>query len=180
MKRMLAYSSISHAGYMLMTISANQSSTTSTILYYSLAYTLATVTAFAIFKIVSEYQTGRVEKPENFQAFEGLAKQNPLLAFCLTISLLSLAGIPLTAGFWGKFFVFADTFHRNITYSIIVAVLMSAVGIYYYFKGIIAAYFKTSEMEVIYIPGLYQVALIMSTLATLILGIYPTIVKSLF
>jgi NADH-quinone oxidoreductase subunit N len=57
---------------------------------------------------------------------------------------------------------------------------MSAVGIYYYFKGIIAAYFKTSEMEVIYIPGLYQVALIMSTLATLILGIYPTIVKSLF
>jgi NADH-quinone oxidoreductase subunit N len=180
MKRMLAYSSISHAGYMLMTVSANQASTTSTILYYSLAYTLATVTAFAIFKIVSEYQAGRVEKPENFQAFEGLAKQNPLLAFCLTISLLSLAGIPLTGGFWGKFFVFADTFHRNITYSIIVAILMSAVGIYYYFKGIIAAYFKTSELETIYVPVLYKIALVVSTLGTLVLGLYPSIVKSLF
>ena len=180
MKRMLAYSSISHAGYMLMTVSANQSSTTSTILYYSLAYTLATVTAFAIFKIVSEYQTGRVEKPENFQAFEGLAKQNPFLAFCLSVSLLSLAGIPLTGGFWGKFFVFADTFHRNITYSIIVAILMSAVGIYYYFKGIIAAYFKSSELETIQIPALYKIALVLSTLGTLVLGLYPTIVKTLF
>jgi NADH-quinone oxidoreductase subunit N len=145
-----------------------------------LAYTLATVTAFAIFKIVSEYQTGRVEKPENFQAFEGLAKQNPLLAFCLSVSLLSLAGIPLTGGFWGKFFVFADTFHRNITYSIIVAILMSAVGIYYYFKGIIAAYFKSSELETIHIPALYKIALVLSTLGTLVLGLYPTIVKTLF
>ncbi|MFM6943385.1 MAG: NADH-quinone oxidoreductase subunit N, partial [Aquirufa sp.] len=91
-KRMLAYSSISHAGYMLLTVSANQASTTSTILYYSLSYTLATIVAFGVVMLVAEYQTGRTEKPENFSSFEGLAKQNPGLAFCFTIALLSLAG----------------------------------------------------------------------------------------
>jgi NADH-quinone oxidoreductase subunit N len=179
-KRMLAYSSISHAGYMLLTVSARQSSTTSSILFYSLAYTLATLTAFAVFKLVSEYQTGRTEKPENFQSFEGLAKQNPFLAFCFTVSLLSLAGIPLTAGFWGKFFVFTDTFNRNIIYPIILAILMSAVGIYYYFKGIIAVYFKQGDIQKIEISTLYQVALGLTTLGTLVLGLFPNIVKSLF
>jgi NADH-quinone oxidoreductase subunit N len=111
LKRMLAYSSISHAGYMLITVSAKQLSTPSTILYYSLSYTLATIVAFGVVMLVAEYQTGRTEKPENFSSFEGLAKQNPGLAFCFTVSLLSLAGIPLTAGFWGKFFVFSDIFN---------------------------------------------------------------------
>jgi NADH-quinone oxidoreductase subunit N len=179
-KRMLAYSSISHAGYLLMTVSAKQFSSTSTILYYSLSYTLATVAAFAVLIIVSEYQTGRKEKPENYTSFEGLAKNNPGLAFCFTISLLSLAGIPLTAGFWGKFFIFSDTFNRNIVYPVILAVLMSAVGIYYYFKGIIAIYFKNGEIEKIEIPLLFKLALWFCTISTLILGIYPTIVKSVF
>ncbi|NBW04191.1 MAG: NADH-quinone oxidoreductase subunit N, partial [Cytophagia bacterium] len=145
-KRMLAYSSISHAGYMLMTVSAMQSSSTSTVLYYSLSYTLATVAAFAVLILVSEYQTGRKEKPEDYSSFEGLAINNPGLAFCFTISLLSLAGIPLTAGFWGKFFIFSDSFNRNIIYPVILAILMSAVGIYYYFKGIIAMYFKNGDI----------------------------------
>ena len=179
-KRMLAYSSISHAGYMLMTVSARQATSNSTILYYSLAYTLATLTAFAVFKIVSEYQAGRVEKPENFQSFEGLAKANPYLAFCLTVALLSLAGIPLTAGFWGKFFVFTDTFNRNIVYPIVLAILMSAVGIYYYFKGIIAVYFKQGDIQKIELSPLYQIALGLTTLGTLALGLFPNLVKSLF
>jgi NADH-quinone oxidoreductase subunit N len=177
---MLAYSSISHAGYMLMTVSARQATSNSTILYYSLAYTLATLIAFAVFKIVSEYQAGRVEKPENFQSFEGLAKANPYLAFCLTVALLSLAGIPLTAGFWGKFFVFADTFNRNIIYPIVLAILMSAVGIYYYFKGIIAVYFKQGDIQKIELSPLYQIALGLTTLGTLVLGLFPNLVKSLF
>jgi NADH-quinone oxidoreductase subunit N len=177
---MLAYSSISHAGYMLMTVSARQESSNSTILFYSLAYTLATLTAFAVFKLVSEHQTGRVEKPEHFQSFEGLAKSNPFLAFCFTVAMLSLAGIPLTAGFWGKFFVFSDTFNRNIIYPVVLAILMSAVGIYYYFKGIIAVYFKQGEIEKIEVSPLYQVALVLTSLGTLVLGLFPNIVKSLF
>ncbi len=179
-KRMLAYSSISHAGYMLLTVSARQATSTSTILFYSLAYTMATLTAFAVFKLVSEHQTGRVEKPDHFQSFEGLAKANPLLAFCFSVAMLSLAGIPLTAGFWGKFFVFSDAFNRNIIYPVVLAIAMSAVGIYYYFKGIIAVYFKQGDIQKIEMSTLYQVALGLSTLSTLILGLFPNIVKSLF
>ena len=179
-KRMLAYSSISHAGYMLMTVSAMQSSSTSTVLYYSLSYTLATVAAFAVLILVSEYQTGRKEKPEDYSSFEGLAINNPGLAFCFTISLLSLAGIPLTAGFWGKFFIFSDSFNRNIIYPVILAILMSAVGIYYYFKGIIAMYFKNGDIEKIEVPILFKIALWFCTIATLVLGVYPNLVKSLF
>jgi len=179
-KRMLAYSSISHAGYMLLTVSANQTSTPSTILYYSLSYTLATIVAFGIVMLVAEYQTGRTEKPENFTSFEGLAKQNPGLAFCFTISMLSLAGIPLTAGFWGKFFVFSDIFTRHVYYPVILAIVMSAVGVYYYFKGIIAIYFKEGKIEHIELPGLVKFAMWTCTIGTLILGVYPSIVKTLF
>lgn len=179
-KRMLAYSSISHAGYMLITVAANQVSTTSTILFYSLSYTLATITAFGVYKIVSEYQAGRVENPSYVSSFDGLAKENPFLAFCFTVSLLSLAGIPLTAGFWGKFFVFTDAFNRNILYPVVVAILMSAVGIYYYFKGIIAAYFKTGDIQAIEIPIIVRVSLLLSTFGTILLGVYPSLLKGLF
>jgi NADH-quinone oxidoreductase subunit N len=165
---------------MLMTVNAKQISSTSTILYYSLSYTLATVAAFAVLIIVSEYQTGRKEKPEDYSSFEGLAKNNPGLAFCMTISLLSLAGIPLTAGFWGKFFIFSDSFSRNVIYPVILAILMSAVGIYYYFKGIIAMYFKNGDIDRIEVPLLFKIALWFCTVATLALGVYPNIVKSLF
>lgn len=179
-KRMLAYSSISHAGYMLLTVSAKQASTPSTILYYSLSYTLATIVAFGVVMLVAEYQTGRKEKPENFSSFEGLAKQNPGLAFCFTIALLSLAGIPLTAGFWGKFFVFSDIFNRHVYYPVILAIVMSAVGVYYYFKGIIAIYFKEGDIERIELPGLVKFAMWACTLGTLVLGVYPSLVKNLF
>ncbi|RVU25781.1 NADH-quinone oxidoreductase subunit N [Sandaracinomonas limnophila] len=179
-KRMLAFSSISHAGYMLLTVCANQPSTSSNILYYSLAYTLATAVSFAVLMVVAEYQTGRTEKPENFDALNGLAKNNPSLAFAFTVALLSLAGIPLTAGFWGKFFVFTDMFNKNLTYPIIIAVLMSAVGIYYYFKGIISVYFNSGEIEKIETSFLFKIALWSACIGTLVLGIYPTLLKSIF
>lgn len=179
-KRMLAFSSISHAGYMLLTVCANQPTTSSNILYYSLAYTLATAVSFAVLMVVAEYQTGRVDKPENFSSLNGLAKNNPDLAFAFTIAILSLAGIPLTAGFWGKFFVFNDMFSKNLTYPIIIAVLMSAVGIYYYFKGITSVYFNNGTIEKIETPFLFKFALWTASIGTLVLGIYPTIVKSIF
>jgi NADH-quinone oxidoreductase subunit N len=179
-KRMLAFSSISHAGYMLLTVCANQTTTASNILYYSLAYTLATAVSFAVVMIVAEYQTGRTDQPENFTSLNGLAKNNPDLAFAFTIAILSLAGIPLTAGFWGKFFVFNDMFNKNLTYPIIIAVLMSAIGLYYYFKGITAVYFNSGSIEKIQTPFLFKFALWFACIGTLVLGIYPTIVKSIF
>ncbi len=179
-KRMLAYSSISHAGYMLITIIATQKSTNASILYYSLAYTLATITAFGVFKIVSEYQTGRSDNPENTQAFTGLAKNNPLLALSFSIALISLAGIPLTAGFWGKFYVFRDLFNKDVLYPVIIGILTSCIGIFYYFKPIIAVYTKEKEIEKIELPIIIKLTLILTTFMTILLGLYPSLVKELF
>jgi NADH-quinone oxidoreductase subunit N len=179
-KRMMAFSSISHAGYLLMTVTSNQATTQSSILFYSLAYSIATVTAFAVMILVSENKTSNGKPDESFDAFKGLAKNNPLLAFVLTVSMLSLAGIPLTAGFWGKFFIFSDGFKRGLFLDLIVAVLMSAVGVYYYFKPIIASYMKEGDIQDITIKPIYKLTLIITTILTILLGLMPDLVKSIF
>lgn len=179
-KRMMAYSSISHAAYLLIPIIAKTEASASSILFYSLSYTLATITSFGVFILVSEANIKEGKPNEEFSIFDGLAKNNPLLAICLTISMLSLAGIPLTAGFWGKFFVFSNAIDRNIIWLLIYAVLMSAIGIYYYFKPIINSYFKEGSNQIIQIPLLYKVILILCTAGTLLLGILPDLLKSIF
>ncbi len=179
-KRMLAYSSISHAGYILLTIISTQKSTNASILYYSLVYTLATITAFGVFKVVSEYLTGRTDRSEDLEGFKGLAKNNPLLAISFSIALISLAGIPLTAGFWGKFYVFRDLFNRDILYPVIVGIITSCVGIFYYFKPILSVYSSEKEIEKIEIPFSIKITLILTTIFTILLGLYPTLAKQLF
>lgn len=179
-KRMLAYSSISHAGYLLIGLVALTKSSPQAILFYSLSYVLATVTAFGVLILVAE-QTPKDGKPDdNYAAFNGLAKKNPLLAFSLSVSMLSLAGIPLTAGFWGKFMVFSAAVERGLLFMLVIAVLMSAVGIYYYFRVIIAAYMKDGDGETIAIRPLYRMVLILTTLLTILLGIYPDLVRNIF
>lgn len=182
-KRMLAYSSISHAGYLLITVLAKQPETNSSILFYSLAYAVSTITAFAVLIVVSEAKSKDGKADESFDALNGLAKNNPLLAFSLTISMLSLAGIPLTAGFFGKFFIFSDAFsHPSALFKwiLVIAVLMSTVGIYYYFKPIIAAYMKKGEIAKIEISPLYRLVLILTTALTILLGLAPDLVKNIF
>jgi NADH-quinone oxidoreductase subunit N len=179
-KRMMAFSSISHAGYLMIATLSKMPSSASSILFYSVAYTLATITAFGVMILVSEANMKEGKLNEDFDIFNGLGKKNPLLAFSLVISMLSLAGIPLTAGFWGKFFVFSNAVDRKIIWLLIYAVLMSAVGIYYYFKPIINAYMKEGNEQTIEIPPLYKFILIFSTIATLILGIFPDMIKSIF
>ncbi|MEA5427223.1 MULTISPECIES: NADH-quinone oxidoreductase subunit N [Arcicella] len=182
-KRMLAYSSISHAGYLLITVLAKRPETNSSLLFYSLAYAIATITAFAVLMVVSEAQAKNGKADESFDALNGLAKNNPLLAFSLTISMLSLAGIPLTAGFFGKFFVFSDAFSNPSSlfkWILVIAVLMSTVGIYYYFKPIIAAYMKKGEVAKIELSPLYKFILILTTTLTILLGLAPDLVKNIF
>ncbi|MFY7889210.1 MAG: NADH-quinone oxidoreductase subunit N [Spirosomataceae bacterium] len=182
-KRMLAYSSISHAGYLLITVLAKTPNTNSSILFYSLAYSIATISAFAVLMVVSENKPKDGKPDESFEALNGLSTNNPFLAFVLTISMLSLAGIPLTAGFFGKFFIFTDAFSnvsplfKNI---LVVAILMSAVGIYYYFKPIIAVYMKKGEIAKIELPLIYKITLIITTALTILLGIAPDLVKNMF
>jgi len=179
-KRMMAYSSISHAGYLLLSLTALSSQSQDAIVFYSLAYSLATISAFGVLMIVSK-ETGvrSNEVSESFNAFNGLGKKNPLLAFVLTVSMLSLAGIPLTAGFWGKFFVFSSVVERGLTWILIVAVLMSAVGIYYYFKAVIAAYMREGEAGTIKVPQFYRLVLIATTIITLFFGLLPDLLKGL-
>lgn len=180
MKRMLAYSSISHAGYLLIAVAAQTPQSGGAILFYSLAYSLATLTAFGVLMLVSEQKPLDGRPDERYEAFNGLARRSPLLAFALAVSMLSLAGIPLTAGFWGKFFVFATAVDRGMTSLLVIAVLMSVVGIYYYFRVIIASYLHPGEGESIRIRPLYRVILVLTTVLTLLLGIMPDLVRHLF
>lgn len=176
-KRMMAYSSISHAGYMLLSLVTLSQASSSAILFYSLSYSLATITAFTVLIIVSEQNLRDGRPDERFEVFNGLGKKSPLLAFALVVSMLSLAGIPLTAGFWGKFFTFANVIDRKQTFLLIYAVLMSAVGIYYYFKPIIAAYMKEGDGKVIEVTLLVKIVLIVTTILTILLGLLPDLVK---
>jgi NADH-quinone oxidoreductase subunit N len=178
-KRMMAYSSISHAGYLLIAVTAMTKQSQSSILFYSLAYSLATITSFAVLILVNEFKSG-----EQYSSFNGLAKRNPFLAFTLTVAMCSLAGIPLTAGFFGKFYIFISALNKGLTWLLVVAVLMSAVGIYYYFRVVIAMYMRGSEeptlSEKIVVPTSFQVVLVISTLLTILLGLDPDLIIRYF
>jgi NADH-quinone oxidoreductase subunit N len=178
-KRMLAYSGISHAGYMLIALTALTKPSQNAIVFYSLAYSLSTICAFGVLMLVSKEKTIEGQPNERYEAFNGLAKQNPLLAFVLAVSMLSLAGIPLTAGFWGKFFIFTSAADRGIIWITVIAVLMSAVGIYYYFRVIISSYLKEGDLIKIRVAPFYQVILLLATFLTILFGLAPGIFENL-
>lgn len=143
-KRMMAYSSISHAGYLLLGVLAIGSVSADgagALLFYTLTYSIATICAFAVYMVVAEQNLDG-----SFAAFNGLSKKQPLMALVMTIAMLSLAGIPPTAGFFGKYFLFTAAFEKY-PWLIVLAVINSAVSIYYYFKVIIAMYFSREENE---------------------------------
>lgn len=174
-KRMLAYSSISHAGYLLIALVALNESSPGAVLYYVAAYSLATLTAFAVL-----HNVGGDNESAPIDAFNGLGKRYPLLAFVMTISLLSLAGIPPLAGFFAKYYIFTVAFESGYIPLVLVAVLSSLIGIYYYFRIIIAMYLKSSEATPeLNIPALHWVVMIGGTLVTLLLGIFPGLVAKL-
>lgn len=188
-KRMMAYSSISHAGYLLIGLVGLSKQSNGAIAFYSLAYSLATISAFGILLLVANNrplnaanvgdQSTLAPAGENYDAFNGLARQNPLLGFVMAVSMLSLAGIPLTAGFWGKFMVFSTAASRGATWLLVVAVLMSAVGIYYYFRVVIAMYFREGQVGTIRVAPFYRIVLIAATVLTIVLGIMPGLFQRL-
>ena len=176
-KRMLAYSSISHAAFMLMVILANVRSNLSidALLYYSLAYSIGSIAAFGILYNVTRGGN------ENVDAFNGLGKRNPLLALCMTIAMLSLAGIPITSGFFAKYFVFTVMIGTTYKWLLILAVLTSAVGVYYYLKIIIAMYFKTSETnEPVQIEKSNVFVIAVTSVIVIALGVVPGLVAEMF
>lgn len=178
-KRMMAYSSISHAGYLLLAVTAFNERSTSAIVFYSLSYSLATVSAFGVLMLVAAKNNN-----EEYSSFNGLAKSNPFLALVMTIAMLSLAGIPLTAGFFGKLWIFISAFESGLYWVMVIAALMSAVGLYYYFRVIIAMYLKEphkreDEATKIEVTTPYIVSLLISTVLTIILGLMPNFILGL-
>lgn len=173
-KRMLAFSSISHAGYLLFAIIAIGSSSASAVFTYATSYSIASIIAFGGLILVSA-QSGN----DNFESFNGLSKRNPLLAFVITVAMLSLAGIPLTAGFIGKFYMFAGAIKQFQFILVLLAVLNAIISIFYYFKVIIAMYFKEADRSEIMVPLFYKIVLYLSVAITIIIGIYPSLILNL-
>ncbi len=174
-KRMLAYSSVSHAGYLLIGLVAGNGRLTgpaaSGIFFYSLAYSVATVAAFGVLKLVADHR-----RRDDYSALNGLGRTNPLLAFVMTAAMLSLAGIPLTGGFFGKFFLLTAAMSQGHIGLVVFAVVMSMVGIYYYLRPIIAMYLRPADdnaADAVPVDGLQTFTLGLLALLTIALGIVP-------
>jgi len=165
LKRLLAYSSIAHAGYLLVGLVCLD---VRAITFYLVAYLLMTLLSFAVLIIVAQ-QTG-----EEISDFDGLAKRSPFLAFAMLIGMVSLAGVPFTAGFLGKFYIFyAAVLQRQIAL-LFVGVITVGCGFYYYLKVVRAMYWQSdSRTDAIPVNGLSRVAISALIIATIWLGVYP-------
>jgi NADH-quinone oxidoreductase subunit N len=174
-KRLLAYSSIAHAGYLLvafaMTASDNSAGGIAAAMFYSAAYAAMNLGAFAV---VSHFANAG-ERYVTLEDYEGLGRTSPLLAATLTIFLLSLIGIPMTGGFFAKFYVFSAAMKANLTWLTIIGVVNSAIGAYYYLRIIVVMYMRESRkaVPVSPIPFGLGFALAVSMVATLYLGLLP-------
>ena len=173
-KRMLAYSSISHVGYLLFALITLTGDSSNNALVYATAYTFATIVAFAVLILVKQ-KTGA----DNYDSYNGLSKKNPFTALALTIAMLSLAGIPLTAGFMGKYLMFLNVMEEYHVYLVAFAILNALVGFYYYFRVIVAMYFKEGPEISLQVPLGYQVVMVLSIIITIILGVYPSFILNL-
>lgn len=172
-KRMLAFSGVSHAGFMLMTL-LSSTNAAGTLLYYTSAYALAGIAAFSVILYVCKNNEN-----EDIANFHGLGKTNPLLAAILTASLLSMAGIPIFAGFFAKLFLFNQTIQAGYIALVIVAIVNSVISVGYYFKLILAMYTKEPNEARTATPiSIYAVAIIAIVL-NIALGLFPSLVLDL-
>ena len=167
-KRMLAFSGISHAGFMLMALLSSTTSAGS-LLYYTAAYSLAGIAAFSVLLYVCSSKDN-----EEISNFNGLGTSKPLLAAVLTASLLSMAGIPIFAGFFAKFMLFNQTIEAGYLVVVIAAVLNSIISVGYYFKLILAMYTKESSQEMQPVPLVIYTVAVVAILLNVIIGIYPS------
>jgi len=170
-KRLLAYSSIAHAGYLLVAFAALPNNGIPAAMFYTASYAAMNVGAFAVISHIG----GKGERYVTLEDYEGLGRRSPLLAATLTIFLLSLIGIPITGGFFAKFYVFSAALQSNLVGLVIIGVLNSAVASYYYLRVIVVMYMREAREEVPLppIPVGLGTALAISLAATIYLGVLP-------
>jgi NADH-quinone oxidoreductase subunit N len=168
-KRMLAFSSISHAGYLLIAVIAKSSMSGSSLLFYMLSYAFTTFGAFGIIILLGR----KGEENLELENYSGLAYKHPLMALSMTVFLLSLGGLPPFAGFVAKFYIFSAAIEEGFVTLVIIAVLNSAISFYYYLKVVVFMYMKEPAGE-------FQISLTPMTLFVVILGLIGTIQLGIF
>lgn len=171
-KRLLAYSSIAHAGFLLLALAVSDFQT---VKFYLATYLIMTFAGFFILNLI------RVQdNSDEIDAFDGLSKRNPNLALALTVTMAAMAGVPLTAGFMGKLFVFQAIVGKLDWIVVIIAFVAAAAGFYYYFKIIRAIYWhKPTKEEALVIPYISRYVIIILTAAILVTGVYPKAIECL-
>ncbi len=176
-RRLLAYSAIAHAGYMLLAVLSHSEQGLASLIYYAVTYGLTTIGAFGVVAVVERGTGG-----EHMSSFAGLSRRAPVVSFCMLIFMLSLAGIPPLAGFFGKFYVFAAALkegapHLGLLWLVILAVAMSAVSLYYYLqvlKQIYAA--DPPAVAAAPVPILIQIVLVVLAAGVVLLGCAPSLI----
>jgi NADH-quinone oxidoreductase subunit N len=169
-KRMLAFSGISHAGFMLMVL-LSATTAAGSLLYYASAYALAGIASFSVLLYVCKNKGN-----EEISNFNGLGKSNPIMAAVLTASLLSMAGIPIFAGFFAKFMLFTQTIQAGYLIVVIAAVINSIISVGYYFKLILAMYTKEPEEATAKTPFVFYAVALIAIVLNIIIGLFPSLI----
>jgi NADH-quinone oxidoreductase subunit N len=174
-RRLIAYSAIAHAGYMLLAVLSHDKEAIGSLIYYAVTYGLTTIGAFGVVAVVED-KTG----DDKLSNFAGLSRRAPVVSFCMLIFMLSLAGIPPLAGFFGKFYVFAaavksDSQNLGLLWLVVLAVAMSAVSLYYYLQVLKQIYVEDSPnpADEGTVPVFTQVALCLLAAGVMLFGCAP-------
>jgi NADH-quinone oxidoreductase subunit N len=170
LKRLLAYSGVAQAGYILIGVIAGGQNGLAAVLYYLFVYMFMNFGAFAVVTLLSAPDGDR----DSFADLDGLGRRNPVLAVAMTIFMLSLAGFPPTVGFFGKLFVFTAGVGAGYTWLVVLAVLMSVVSVFYYVRVLVPVWSPSGRLERVPASISSRAAVILSAVASLALGIYPT------
>jgi len=170
LKRLLAYSGIAQAGYILIGVIAGGPNGLSAVLYYLFVYMFMNFGAFAVITLLAGPDGDR----DSFTDLEGLGRRNPVLAVGMTIFMLSLAGFPPSVGFFGKLFLFTAGVGAGYTWLVVVAVLMSVVSVFYYIRVLIPVWSPAPARERVAAPVSSAFAIVLSGAASILLGLYPT------
>lgn len=172
-KRMLAFSGISHAGFMIMTLLISNYSA-NVLFYYAAAYSVAGLAMFSVLLYIT-----KDKENETIDLFNGFGKTHPLLAAVVTTSLLSMAGIPILSGFFAKFFLLNQVIQTGWIVLVIVAIIASIISVGYYFKIIIAMYTKNAEENLPAMPLVYKIVAILTLIINIGIGLYPNLLLNL-
>jgi NADH-quinone oxidoreductase subunit N len=173
-KRLLAYSSIAHAGYILVAFAARTELGIAAVLFYLAAYALAKLGAF----LLVAHLGGAGERHMEIDDFAGLAQRQPVAAACFSVFLLSLLGLPVTAGFLGKFYIFKAALDSNLIWLVVLMALNSVVGAYYYLRIIVVMYMREPKDDAPALPMSLDLGLVLllTVAGTLFLGLMPNFV----